>query len=275
MVSDPYIFGQVAAANALSDVYAMGGKPITAMNIVAYPQDGDMEALAEIMRGGAEVVAASGAVIAGGHSISDKPPKYGLSVTGIVHPDKVIMNNTTKEGDVLISTKPLGSGIITGAYRQQKTDQASYEEAIKWMTTLNKEAGEIMMKYPVSSATDITGFGLLGHLNEMINCDISAIVYADKVPYMKEAYRLAEQKIVTGGARRNREFLDCSLEFDIEDEAMQEVLLDPQTSGGLLISVPREHGEAMVKELNAHDVPAAIIGEVVKRRNRHITITYS
>lgn len=267
MVPDPYIFGKVAAANALSDVYAMGGTPITAMNIVAFPQDGDMEMLAEIMRGGAEVVADAKCVLAGGHSISDATPKYGLSVTGLVHPDKVIMNNSTQAGDVLITTKPLGSGIVTGAYRNDKASHEAYEEAIKWMTTLNRDAGEVMLEYPVSSATDVTGFGLLGHLHEMMRPDITAIIYADQLPYIEEAFTLGEQGVVTGGSKRNRKFLANALRFDDVEKPYQELLLDPQTSGGLLMSVPKSYADEVTAALKSRGVPAAVIGEVIERKD--------
>lgn len=275
MVADPYLFGQIAATNALSDVYAMGGEPVTAMNIVAFPENGDMQVLAEILRGGAEKVKEAQCTLAGGHSIDDAQPKYGLSVTGLVHPDRIIMNDTTQLGDVLIATKPLGIGIITTAYSVEETDQESYDTAIQWMTTLNKESAEVMRQYDVSSATDITGFGLLGHLEEMLKDRYSAVVYADKIPYISEAYRCAQEFLTTAGGQKNRNFLDGKVKFNHDDYAMEELLFDPQTSGGLLISIPAEQADAMMAEFNKREIVAAIIGEVVEREEYAIRVESS
>lgn len=272
MVEDPYQFGQIAATNALSDVYAMGGKPITAMNILAYPEEGDKETLAQIIRGGASKVKEADCVLAGGHSIDDPIPKYGLSVTGIVHPDRIIKNNSTREGDIIIMTKPIGSGIITTAYSVEETDREAYDEAVKWMTTLNKYAAEIMVKYDVSSATDITGFGLLGHLDEMLTDELSAHLYADQVIYIEDAYRCAKEFITTAGGQKNRNFLAGKVEFAIDDYAMEELLLDPQTSGGLLMAVNPEDAEAMIQELEENQVDCAIIGEIVPRSDCPIIV---
>lgn len=272
MVEDPYMFGQIAAANALSDVYAMGGEPITAMNIVAFPEEGDMTILADIMRGGAEKVKEAGCILAGGHSIDDPIPKYGLSVTGTVHPDNIIMNNTTCEGDMLIATKPLGNGIITTAYSVGETTKEVYNKSVRWMSELNKYAAEVMNRYPVSSATDITGFGLLGHLEEMLHQDISAVLFADQILYVDEAYHFASEFITTAGGQKNRNYLESKVRFNIDDYAMEEILLDPQTSGGLLMSIDAKYVDAMMKEFNEQGIAASVIGEVTARTDIAITV---
>lgn len=272
MVSDPYLFGQIAAANALSDVYAMGGKVISALNIVTYPSGEDYEMLGEILRGGADKVHEANAVLSGGHSIHDNDPKYGLSVTGIVHPDKIVQNDAAKAGDVLILTKPVGTGIITTGYNAGELSKAAYDEACKWMSHLNRYAAEIMMNYPISSATDVTGFGLLGHLKEMVAGKVTAEIFAKDVPYIEEAYYGAKEFLITGGAQKNRNYLGDGIEFEIDDHAMEEVLFDPQTSGGLLISINEKDSEAMLKEFVDKDVFAKPIGRIIDRQASDIIV---
>jgi selenide, water dikinase len=207
IVEDPYTYGKIAAANSLSDVYAMGGDVLTALNIVCFPEKLDPNILGEILRGGAEKVMESGGILSGGHSVNDENPKYGLSVTGVVHPDKVIANNTCKAGDKLILTKPLGIGIVTTAHNVGEANERSYKEAIKLMETLNKYSAEKMKKYQVNGCTDVTGFGFLGHLSEMLNDEISIIIDSKKVPYIEEAYEYAEEFLITSAGQKKIEHI--------------------------------------------------------------------
>lgn len=272
MVEDPYLFGQIAATNALSDVYAMGGEVISALNIVTYPSGDDYDLLGEILRGGASKVHEAGASLSGGHSIHDDTIKYGLSVNGRVHPDRIIRNDGARVGDILILTKPIGVGIVTTGYKKGKLSQESFDEACHWMTTLNKHVADVMKDHPITSATDVTGFGLLGHIKEMLGKRVSAEIKAEQVPYIKEAYSGAEQALTTGGGKRNRAFLAEHLDFQIDDPAMEEVLLDPQTSGGLVISIDEEHSQAFLDELAEKDIFARAIGQVTDRQDKTIII---
>ncbi|MCL2573004.1 MAG: selenide, water dikinase SelD [Defluviitaleaceae bacterium] len=273
MVDDPYIFGQVAAANALSDVAAMGGIPKVALNIVAFPEDADPEILSAILAGGANKVAEAGAVLCGGHSIADSSIKYGLSVTGVVHPDKILQNNTCRIGDVIVLTKPLGVGIITAAYGSGEASKAAYDEAIVAMTTLNQHALDVAREYDISAATDVTGFGFLGHLNEMANKGYSIEVNSGAVPYIDDAYGLAEQFMTTSAGAKNRQFLEGKIDgLNKISHPMQEILLDPQTSGGLLISIKSTDAPILVKELGGLGYRAAAVANVVKKRQANIII---
>lgn len=272
MVSDPYLFGQIAAANAVSDVYAMGGKVISALNIVTYPSEEDYGHLGEILRGGAEKIHESNAVLSGGHSIHDPEIKYGLSVTGVVHPDKMLRNDSSSVGDVIILTKPLGTGIITTGYNAGELSQESYDEACRWMTLLNRYASEAMTKYQVNSATDVTGFGLLGHLSEMVGDRVTAELFASEIPYLKEAYVGAKEFLITAGAQKNRNYVGQDIKFSIKDKALEEVLFDPQTSGGLLISLPADESEKLMLEFESNDIFAKVIGRVVERKDHSIIV---
>lgn len=272
MVSDPYLFGQIAATNALSDVYAMGGEVISALNIVAYPEEKGFGALSKILKGGTEKVHEAGAVLAGGHSIHDSLPKYGLSVSGIVHPDKIWMNNTSQVGDVLILTKPLGVGIVTTAYSVGETSQEAFDEAVGYMTTLNKYAADIFKSFSVHSCTDVTGFGLLGHLNEMMNDRLTARLSVRQIPYIKDAYRCASEFLITAGGQRNRNYLSEHIRFEVNDFPMEEILFDPQTSGGLLVSLPADQVDDALAALKANEVFGQVIGQVVERADRSIVI---
>lgn len=272
MVEDPYLFGQIAAANSLSDIYAMGAEPKTALNIVCFPAKMDVEILGQVLRGGSEKVVEAGAVLAGGHSITDVDVKYGLSVTGIVHPKQVYTNRGARPGDVLILTKPLGVGIVCTAERVGEASPQAMEQAVKSMTTLNKYAAEIIRKFPVHASTDVTGFAFLGHLHEMLG-EVSAVVYTEQIPHIPEALEYAAEFLITGAAQRNRNHLGNYLDFGSNVEfAMEELLLDPQTSGGLLVSVPRAVGEELVAELSKLDLPAAIVGEIVERKAKEIMV---
>ena len=273
MVDDPYIFGQIAAANALSDVAAMGGVPKVALNIVAFPEDEDPAILAAILAGGADKVAEAGAVLCGGHSIADASVKYGLSVTGVVHPKKILHNNTCEIGDVIVLTKPLGVGIVTAAHGGGEAGEAAYNEAVTVMTTLNQHALAAARRFNISAVTDVTGFGFLGHLNEMVNDGYSIIVQSSTVPYISDAYGLAEQFMTTVAAAKNRQFLDGKVDgLDRISHPMQEILLDPQTSGGLLISMKQTDAAALVEELAAKEHPAAIVAEVAGRKQANIIV---
>ncbi len=276
IVDDPYMFGQIAAANSLSDVYAMGGEPATALNIVCFPRGKmDIGILGEVLRGGADKVEESGAVVAGGHSIIDEEIKYGLSVTGVVHPDRILRNVGAREGDVLVLTKPLGTGIATTALKRGNASEASIEQAVASMAALNKYAAAVMQGYDVHACSDVTGYGLLGHGLEMTGDGSVSIVFeAARLPLIRDAAALAETGNLTGGCKRNREYLDDKTVIDAGvSDALAEVALDPQTSGGLLIAVAEKDGEALVRALVEHDVPAAaIVGHVTARKDHAVRL---
>ena len=272
MVDDPYTFGKIAAANALSDIYAMGGEVKTALNIVCFPEQMDLNILGDIIQGGSEKVEEAGGVLSGGHSIMDQDVKYGLSVTGIINPNKIYQNNGCKVGDKLILTKPLGVGIISTANRVGEASKEAMDKAIESMCTLNKYAAEIIRKYDVHACTDVTGFSLLGHLNEMVAGDCSAVINSTKVPYIKEARQYADEFLLTAAAQRNRNFLQDKVLFNIDDFAMEEILFDPQTSGGLLIAVNPEDIEDIMKELETLSLPCGVIGEVVNQKQHKIIV---
>ena len=273
MVDDPYIFGQIAAANSLSDVYAMGGKPLVALNIVCFPNCLPIEVLGEILKGGADKVLEAGAVVIGGHSVEDNEPKYGLSVTGSVHPDKVLKNYGCEPGDVLILTKPIGTGIISTAVKGEIASKTAYDEAVKIMTTLNKYAGEIITEYEVTACTDITGFGLMGHSYEMaLGSKVTLKLHKDKIPYIKEAKEYAEMGLVPEGAYRNRNYIDGKYELKNVPEWLSDILFDPQTSGGLLITCKKEESVKILERLNKLELKSAVIGEVVPLGEKYIVV---
>ena len=272
MVDDPYLFGKIAAANALSDVYAMGGDVRTALNIVCFPEDMDLNILGEIMRGGSEKVAEAGGILAGGHSIADDSVKYGLSVTGVVHPEKIYPNNQGDPGDVLILTKKLGVGIICTANRIHEASQAAMDEAAFSMTTLNRRASEICRKYEIHACTDVTGFGFLGHLHEMMDGRHSCQVYAGQVPVMSDALRYADEFFLTAAAQKNRNHLEAHVRFENISFAMEEVLFDPQTSGGLLIAVRPDQAEELLAELQEEGLPARTVGKIIQKEDTEIYV---
>ena len=272
MVSDPYLFGKIAAANALSDVYAMGGQVISALNIVCFPESDDIQILEEILRGGSEKVAEAGGILAGGHSIHDSLTKYGLSVTGKVNPEKILKNNACQLGDCLILTKPLGVGILTTAYSVGEVSEEAFEKAVKSMETLNKYAAQIGQGFTVHSCTDITGFGLLGHLSEMLNGKYSAQIDSKEIPMLPEAYSCANEFLMTAGGQRNRNYLSDKVKFIPNDYAMEEILFDPQTSGGLLFSLPEGEAESLLEELNQLELPSACIGRIIEKQEVDIII---
>lgn len=272
MVDDPYTFGKIAAANALSDIYAMGGEVKTALNIVCFPESMDLNILGEIMRGGSEKVIEAGGTLAGGHSIADTDVKYGLSVMGIVHPDKIYPNNQGKPGDKLILTKKLGVGIVCTANRVKEASDAAMEQAVASMTMLNKYASHICHPYEIHACTDVTGFGFLGHLHEMMDGKLSCRIFADQVPVIKEAFDYADEFLLTAAGQKNRNHVGESVSFENVTFAMEEVLFDPQTSGGLLIAVPEKQAEALLADLKKEGHPAAIVGEILPKSEKEIYV---
>lgn len=273
IVDDPYMYGKIAAANALSDVYAMGGTVKTAMNIVAFPEFLDNEILGEILRGGAEKVAEAGAVLCGGHSIKDNEPKYGLAVSGIVHPDHILANRGAKPGDLLILTKKLGVGIITSAVKVDMDTLGAFDEAAASMETINRSACEAMEGLRVHACTDVTGFGFLGHLLEMTRASkVSAIVYQDQLPYFKEAYEYAGDFMITCAAQRNRHHVENFVEFTEDDYAFEEILMDPQTSGGLLIACDPQDAPLLLERIQKRQPQARMVGQITEKTDKYITV---
>ncbi|OAA91654.1 Selenide, water dikinase [Clostridium ljungdahlii] len=267
VVDDPYTFGQIAAANSISDVYAMGGKPTVALNIVCFPNCLSIDVLGEILRGGADKVIEAGAVVIGGHTVEDDEPKYGLSVMGIVHPNKILKNFGSKVGEDVIITKPLGTGIINTSIKGGMASKKAYDEAVKVMATLNKYASEIIANYNISACTDITGFGLMGHGYEMAEASgVTFKLYKDKIPYIKEAKEYAEIGLVPAGAYNNRKHIEGKFEFRDTPEWMKDILFDPQTSGGLLVTCSKEESSKIIEELSKLELPSSIIGEVVTKQ---------
>lgn len=265
VVDDPYMFGQIAAANALSDVYAMGGQPLVALNIVCFPSCLDAEILRQILLGGADKVREAGAVLAGGHSIDDNEPKYGLAVTGTVKPDEVWTNASAKDGDVLILTKPIGTGVFMTANKVDLAPKDEFAQAVFQMAQLNAAAAVAAREVGISACTDITGFGLLGHAYEMASgSDVRLKIYSDAVPLLQGAVELARQGMVPGGTYRNREHLAGKINLcNSISSDRSDLLFDPQTSGGLLLSVPAAKSTALLDKLTHKDILASAIGEVV------------
>lgn len=272
MVEDPYLFGQIAAANALSDIYAMGADVKMALNIVCFPEKMDLNILGQILIGGNEKVTEAGGVLAGGHSISDVDVKYGLSVTGTIHPDKVLANNGCKIGDKLILTKPLGVGIVATAARVGGAPEEVLKKATDSMRTLNKYAAEIVRKYEVHGCTDITGFGLLGHLSEMLEEKFSAVLDQKEIPYIPECDAYVEEFYITAAAQRNRNHVGEDVAFKDCSFSMEEILFDPQTSGGLLVSMEASDAEKAIVEIRKLGLPCGIIGEIVEKKEKKIYV---
>lgn len=276
VVDDPYWFGQIAAANALSDVYAMGGVPKTAMNLVAFPiKEMDIAILRQIIQGGLDKMTEAGVVLLGGHSVEDKELKYGLSVTGFIHPDRILTKKDLKAGDRLILTKPLGTGIVNTAVKGGLASADIIQWVTRLMATLNRDAAHIMDHYPVHACTDITGFGLLGHLAEMISDTAFGIrLMSQEIPIIPEAVDYAGMGLVPAGAYKNREFRECRVDFAPSvDRIVQDILFDPQTSGGLLIGVQKDNAGGLVAELQEKGIQeAAIIGEVMAESEERIVV---
>jgi len=272
ITDDPYSFGKIAAANSLSDIYAMGGEVKLALNIVCFPENEDRSILSEILRGGAEKILEAGGVLCGGHSVNDTKIKYGLSVTGTVHPDKILKNNSCKIGDSIILTKPLGTGIITSAYTVFKEKDEAFITAVNYMETLNKKSAEALKSFNISACTDVTGFGFLGHLNEMADSGYTISVESKSVPFIPKAYDYAKEFIITAGGQKNRKFLINDVSLQISDNPLIEILFDPQTSGGLLISLPGENSGSLLKKLKENGVNASVVASVIPREKVNIIV---
>jgi selenide,water dikinase len=288
IVDDPYTFGQIAATNSLSDVYAMGGRPLTALAMVCFPERGDVDVLERILAGGLSKMMEAGCTIVGGHSIRDPEIKFGYSVTGMINPRRVLTNSGALPGDKLIFTKAIGTGVISTAIKRGKAQEKWIEAATRSMTTLNKVAAEVAGRIPpqraqrnaeespfqVHSMTDITGFGLIGHAREMaLGSNVSLRLFASQVPLLEGALECVREGFIPGGLTANREFADCVVSY--EDSVPQDVrtiLYDPQTAGGLLISIAEEDADELVRELKEASVPAVMIGEVMESKKPVIEV---
>ncbi len=267
VTDDPYEFGQIAAANSLSDVYAMGGEPITVMNIVCFPcSDLEEDILAETLKGGLDKINESGATLVGGHSVDDKEFKYGLSVTGIVHPDKVLTNSMAQIGDTIILTKPVGTGIMSTAIKAKLATEENIKEAVAVMSMLNKTAAKVMSQLDINACTDVTGFGLAGHLLEMAKGSKRCItLHSEKVPMLKKVLDFANIGMVPAGAHKNRRFFEELTHIDTAvDRAVADLMFDPQTSGGLLISLNGKDAKNCIEKMKTNGLNAWIIGEITR-----------
>lgn len=273
VVDDPYTFGQIAAANSLSDIYAMGGEPKIALNIVCFPTCLPIEVLSEILRGGSDKVLEAGAIVVGGHTVDDNEPKYGLSVTGIVNPNKILKNNTAKEGDLLILTKPIGVGIINAAIKGEAASPEAYKKAVEVMTTLNKYAFLKVKDMNINSCTDVTGFGLMGHLYEMASGSFCSMnIYKNRIPVIEDAFEYAKMGLVPGGAYRNKKYLDGKYSLSDVEDYFEDILFDPQTSGGLILSMREEEAKKAITALKELSLNSAIIGEVTALKDKYIYV---
>lgn len=272
MVEDPYSFGQIAAANALSDIYAMGADPIAGLNIVLFPEDEDIEILRKILKGGASKMVEAEASLVGGHSIHDPKVKYGLSITGKADLKKIWQNNTPKDGDCLILTKPLGVTLVTNGESVGILGKDKLENAIKSMTSLNKYAKEVFERYKISAATDVTGFGFIGHLNEMLEDKFTAIIDSKSIPILDGAKKAASEFVFTKGGQRNRMYNEDRVEFLLDDFALEEVLYDPQTSGGLLVSIDEKDSKDALNDLKKIGLDANIVGKVYNKYDKSVFV---
>ena len=278
IVDDPYTFGQIAATNSLSDVYAMGGKPLTALALVCFPDKADIAILERILAGGLSKMIEAGCTVVGGHSIRDEETKFGYSVTGVVHPKRVLANQGAKPGDRLLFTKALGTGVISTAIKKGVARQPWIDAAVKSMTTLNKVAAEVMTgrnSVGVHALTDITGFGLIGHAREMaLASNVGLILRAGNVPALEGAMDCIAGGHIPGGLKANRDFAECVVEYDESVPAdLRTLLFDPQTAGGLLVSISGEESDSLARALRDHGVPAIEIGEAVASTKPLIRVT--
>lgn len=276
ITDDPFEFGLIAAANSLSDVYAMGGRPLLALNIVGFPVGLPKEVLGEVLRGGYTKAAEAGCLIVGGHTVDDAEPKYGLSVVGIVEPGRQVTNAAAQPGDALVLTKPLGTGVITTAGKQRKAPREVLQTAVATMATLNRGAAEAMMKVGVHACTDITGFGLMGHLRSMVRgSKVSARIHLRRVPVLPGTWELLDQGVAPGGTHRNLSSVADTVRWHHDLTQREQLLLcDAQTSGGLMIAVSQDRLAALLSELQAHGVPTtAVIGEIIEGQPSHIEVT--
>jgi selenide,water dikinase len=267
IVDEAYDWGRITAANALSDVYAMGGRPLTALQLVGWPRERlSLDLLGEVLEGGAAVLAEAGCTLVGGHSVDDPEPKYGFAVTGLVDPERMVTKAGARVGDRLVLTKPLGTGIVSTAIKQEKATPELRDEAVRMMTTLNEGAARAMLAVGVHAATDVTGYGLLGHLGEMVRASgVGAVLEADRVPVIEGVAELAAQDVYPGGSRRNLKSASRFTDFGSLDEPYRRVLADAQTSGGLLLAVPSDRAPDLVEWLGGVAPRAAVIGEVTEQ----------
>ena len=291
IVDDPYTFGQIAATNSLSDVYAMGGKPLTALALVCFPEKADLEILQQILAGGLSKMVEAACTVIGGHSIRDEETKFGYSVTGLIHPKKVLANRGAKPGDSLVLTKALGTGVISTAIKKGKAEKAWIDCAVRSMTTLNKAATEVITTghvgtaspgrpaerssaFPVHAMTDVTGFGLIGHTREMaIASDVSIELHTSRIPLLDGALECVRAGYIPGGLNNNRDFAECVVEYEAGiPEDVRALLFDPQTAGGLLIAVASDDSAELIRSLAAADVSAVEVGRVVTRTKPLIRI---
>jgi selenide,water dikinase len=265
IVDDAYSWGRIAAANALSDVYAMGARPVTALNLVGWPRELDFSILGRVLEGAAAACDEGDTAVVGGHSIDDPEPKFGLSVTGLVHPDRIVRKSGGRVGDDLVLTKPLGMGIISSGIKEARTSAPTALEATQIMGELNRAAAEVMVEVGVNAATDVTGFGLVGHLLQMLDEATGAELRFDDIPVLTEAFELVRQQVLPGGSKRNIEAMTDRVRSDGLDQARRTVLFDAQTSGGLLMAVPPERTTPMIRGLRAAGVAnASVIGRLVE-----------
>ena len=275
VVDDPYTFGQIAATNSLSDVYAMGGKPLTSLALVCFPEKADLQILERILAGGLSKMIEAGCTVIGGHSIRDEETKFGYSVTGVVHPKKILANIGAKPGDALLFTKALGTGVISTAIKKGKADPAWIDAAVKSMTTLNKRAAEVIAdgNFRVNSMTDVTGFGLIGHAREMaLASEVSLEFYSSRIPLLEGALECVRAAYIPGGLTNNRDFAECLVEYDDEVSAeLRALLFDPQTAGGLLIATP--DGAALTQAMQTAGVNAVEIGAVLPNKKPKIKVS--
>lgn len=276
VVDDPYTFGQIAAANSLSDIYAMGGEPTLALNIITFPNCLSPDIMAEILKGGASKVMEAGATIAGGHSVEDDEPKYGMCVTGFIEPKKIFKNYGAKPGDVLILTKPIGTGIINTAFKAELCSEETENKAIHVMASLNKNAKRVIEHYPVNCCTDITGFGLAGHSAEMAEAsNVTFVIDIKNVPVIGDVFEYAQMGFVPEGSYRNRKYFDDKVKYDDVDEHYVDLAFDPQTSGGLLFSVNEIYAEEILQKLKENmDTEFALIGKVIEKQEKFIKIIW-
>jgi selenide,water dikinase len=276
IVDDPYVFGQIAATNALSDVYAMGGKPLTSLALVCFPEKADLAILERILAGGLSKMIEAGCTVIGGHSIRDEETKFGYSVTGMVHPKKILANVGAQPGDALVFTKALGTGVISTAIKKGTAEPAWIDAAVQSMTTLNKQAAEVVTKgkYKVHAMTDVTGFGLIGHAREMaLASNVGLQFFSKEISVLPGALECIRAGDIPGGLKANREFTECLVGYDDAiDPDLKTLLYDPQTAGGLLISIASEHAENLIRDLQAAGVPARKIGDVTESQKPLIRI---
>ncbi len=278
IVNDPYSFGQIAAANAISDIYAMGAKPIFALNVVAFPEKTlSQDVLKQILKGASDKAAEAGIDILGGHTVKDEEPKFGMTVSGIIHPDKIMNNANAQAGDVLILTKPLGTGIITTGMKKRKTPQDIEKRAIESMSLLNKTAADVVNQFPVNSCTDITGFGLLGHLSEMtMGSRVNAEVYYKQLPFIQGLFDLPIEDLIAGGTKHNKRFVENRVSYSKEFSELDKLIInDAQTSGGLLVSIPEKYAFDFINKCREKGLSqACIIGKIIEKGNGQINAKF-